>query len=130
MGADGAFKKAAKAHRRTHKERAQPEERAKRGAGLLEKHKDYVVRARNYNEKQRRLKALMEKARFRNPDEFYFKMVNSRTKARRPREPAAGAPKRLLTPSPAVRCLAARRIRMACTRAGRARGPRRSTWTP
>jgi len=129
MGADGAFKKAAKVHRRTHKERAQPEERAKRGAGLLEKHKDYVVRARNYNEKQRRLKTLMEKARFRNPDEFYFKMVNSRTKASHHASKHA-TDQALANTSPAVACLKAHHTRTACTREGRARGPSRSTWTP
>ena|SRR6185369_5292565 len=65
-------------HRRDHKERAQPLAREKRG--LLEKHKDYVLRAKDYNFKQKRLKSLKEKALFRNPDEFYFKMINARTK--------------------------------------------------
>jgi len=65
-------------HRRDHKERAQPLAREKRG--LLEKHKDYVLRAKDYNFKQKRLKSLKEKAFFRNPDEFYFKMINTKTK--------------------------------------------------
>ncbi|CAI2174455.1 14636_t:CDS:2 [Funneliformis geosporum] len=64
--------------RRNHKERAQPRFRQK--YGLLEKRKDYVLRARDYHSKQDRLKAMREKAYFRNPDEFYFKMINSKTK--------------------------------------------------
>ncbi|KAG0216527.1 UTP11-like, U3 small nucleolar ribonucleoprotein [Mortierella sp. GBA30] len=65
-------------HRRNHKERSQPLARQK--YGLLEKKKDYVARARDYHSKQDRLKAMREKAAFRNPDEFYFKMINTRTK--------------------------------------------------
>ncbi|XP_027175791.1 probable U3 small nucleolar RNA-associated protein 11 [Coffea eugenioides] len=63
--------------RRAHKERAQPEVRKK--FGLLEKHKDYVVRAKAYHKKEQALQKLKEKAAFRNPDEFYFKMVKTRT---------------------------------------------------
>jgi U3 small nucleolar RNA-associated protein 11 len=62
----------------THKERAQPAARAK--FGLLEKHKDYVVRAKDYNAKRDRLQALRLKASLRNPDEFYMAMNSSRTK--------------------------------------------------
>lgn len=65
-------------HRRNHKERSQPLARQKHG--LLEKKKDYIARARDYHSKQDRLKAMREKAAFRNPDEFYFKMINTRTK--------------------------------------------------
>lgn len=65
-------------HRRNHKERSQPLNRQK--FGLLEKKKDYVARARDYHSKQDRLKAMREKAAFRNPDEFYFKMINTKTK--------------------------------------------------
>ncbi|KAG0007950.1 UTP11-like, U3 small nucleolar ribonucleoprotein [Entomortierella chlamydospora] len=64
--------------RRNHKERAQPLARQK--YGLLEKKKDYIARARDYHSKQNRLKAMREKAAFRNPDEFYFKMINTKTK--------------------------------------------------
>lgn len=64
--------------RRNHKERAQIGSRAK--YGLLEKKKDYLLRAKDYHSKQNRLKALKEKALFRNPDEFYFKMINNQTK--------------------------------------------------
>lgn len=59
-----------------HKERSQPEARAK--MGLLEKHKDYVLRSRDYHKKQDYLKSLKKKAADRNPDEFYFKMHNSK----------------------------------------------------
>lgn len=48
--------------------------------GLLEKHKDYVLRARDYKSKQDRLRKLREKAAFRNKDEFYWGMVNAKTK--------------------------------------------------
>jgi U3 small nucleolar RNA-associated protein 11 len=64
--------------RRSHKERAQPLKRRK--LGLLEKHSDYVKRARNYNSKKQRIRALQRKAAERNPDEFNFGMVNSKTR--------------------------------------------------
>jgi U3 small nucleolar RNA-associated protein 11 len=63
--------------RRAHKERAQPEARKK--FGLLEKHKDYVVRAKAYHRKEEIIRNLKEKAAFKNPDEFYFKMIKART---------------------------------------------------
>eukprot|EP00735_Rhodelphis_limneticus_P004241 TRINITY_DN15811_c0_g1::TRINITY_DN15811_c0_g1_i1::g.25501::m.25501 TRINITY_DN15811_c0_g1::TRINITY_DN15811_c0_g1_i1::g.25501 ORF type:complete len:266 (+),score=43.57,sp/Q9CZJ1/UTP11_MOUSE/38.43/1e-51,Utp11/PF03998.8/1.1e-67,DUF3763/PF12592.3/2.8e+03,DUF3763/PF12592.3/4.8e+03,DUF3763/PF12592.3/0.21 TRINITY_DN15811_c0_g1_i1:26-823(+) len=59
-----------------HKERHQPAARAR--LGFLEKHKDYVARARDYHSKQDRLNRLREKATFRNPDEFYHAMIHSR----------------------------------------------------
>lgn len=59
----------------THKERAQPGARKK--FGLLEKHKDYVQRARDFHKKQNYLKTLKKKAEERNPDEFYYKMHKS-----------------------------------------------------
>ena len=59
----------------THKERAQPSSRKK--FGLLEKHKDYVIRAKDYHKKQDYLSILKKKAADRNPDEFYFHMHNS-----------------------------------------------------
>ncbi|MCJ1238380.1 hypothetical protein MMC14_006369 [Varicellaria rhodocarpa] len=64
--------------RPTHKERAQPKDREK--WGILEKHKDYSLRAKDYNEKKKRLKILREKAAERNPDEFHFGMMSSRQK--------------------------------------------------
>lgn len=63
--------------RRSHRERAQPHVRQRRG--LLEKRKDYLLRARDYKRKQTTLKRLTEKATERNPDEFYFGMVSGRT---------------------------------------------------
>ncbi|XP_047951481.1 probable U3 small nucleolar RNA-associated protein 11 [Salvia hispanica] len=63
--------------RKAHKERSQPQSRKK--FGLLEKHKDYVERARSFHRKEETLQKLKEKAAFRNPDEFYFKMINSKT---------------------------------------------------
>ncbi|KAL8832786.1 MAG: hypothetical protein Q9191_000058 [Dirinaria sp. TL-2023a] len=63
--------------RRNHKERAQPREREK--WGVLEKHKDYSLRAKDYNAKKTRLKILRQKAADRNPDEFYFGMYSSKT---------------------------------------------------
>ncbi|CAN6443877.1 unnamed protein product [Victoria cruziana] len=64
-------------HRRIHKERSQPESRKK--FGFLQKHKDYVLRARDFHKKEETIRKLKEKAAFKNPDEFYFKMVNTRT---------------------------------------------------
>lgn len=73
-----SYQKRAKSLRRTHRERGQPSSR--KHLGLLEKHKDYVLRARNYQRKKAQLKILHEKARNRNPDEFYYKMVNTQLK--------------------------------------------------
>ena len=70
-----SFKKAAP--RRTHQERSQPLARQK--LGLLEKHKDYVIRAKDFHIKENAIKKLKQKAAFRNPDEFYFAMINSKT---------------------------------------------------
>ncbi|KAK3693665.1 small-subunit processome [Podospora appendiculata] len=64
--------------RRSHRERAQPVERAR--LGLLEKKKDYQKRAKDYNKKKETLKSLRAKAADRNEDEFYFGMM-SRTGA-------------------------------------------------
>ncbi|KAK5812556.1 probable U3 small nucleolar RNA-associated protein 11 [Gossypium arboreum] len=63
--------------RRAHKERAQLSSRRK--FGLLEKHKDYVIRAKAFHKKEETLRKLKEKAAFRNPDEFYFQMIKTRT---------------------------------------------------
>jgi len=64
--------------RKTHKERSQPGDRRK--FGLLEKKKDYVLRARDFHKKEDAIKALKTKAAYRNPDEFYFGMQRNRTK--------------------------------------------------
>lgn len=68
--------------RPTHRERAQP--RARKHLGLLEKHKDYVQRAKDYHKKEDRLRALRRKAAERNPDEFYFRMTQAKTHVRVP----------------------------------------------
>ncbi|NXS63508.1 UTP11 protein, partial [Brachypteracias leptosomus] len=70
-----AFRKAAKSGQRPHRERAQPASRKK--LGLLEKKKDYRLRARDYHKKQNALRALQKKALDKNPDEFYFKMIRA-----------------------------------------------------
>lgn len=66
-------------HRRNHKERSQLAHRSK--LGILEKHADYVKRARDYHSKQDRLTRLKQKASERNKDEFYFSMRNEKTQA-------------------------------------------------
>ncbi|NXH18538.1 UTP11 protein, partial [Bucco capensis] len=70
-----AFRKAAKSGQRPHRERAQLASRKK--LGLLEKKKDYRLRARDYHKKQNALRALQKKALDKNPDEFYFKMIRA-----------------------------------------------------
>ncbi|KAH7914763.1 u3 small nucleolar RNA-associated protein 11 [Hygrophoropsis aurantiaca] len=64
-------------HRRNHKERSQLAHRSR--FGILEKHKDYVLRARDYHSKQDRITRLKQKAADRNKDEFYFGMNKERT---------------------------------------------------
>lgn len=64
-------------HRRNHKERSQLSHRQR--FGILEKHKDYVLRARDYHSKQDRIKRLRQKAAEKNKDEFYFGMNRQRT---------------------------------------------------
>ncbi|GAA5994196.1 rRNA-processing protein UTP11 [Rhodotorula paludigena] len=64
--------------KRQHRERSQPLHRQK--LGLLEKHADYVKRARDFHSKEDRIQKLREKASMRNKDEFYFGMIRSKTK--------------------------------------------------
>jgi len=62
--------------KRKYRERSQPEKR--KHLGLLEKKGDYKLRAKDYHAKEDKINQLKTKARLRNPDEFYFKMVNSK----------------------------------------------------
>eukprot|EP00794_Sanderia_malayensis_P000340 gene340-973_t len=73
-----SLRNAQKGRQRQYKERGQLSNR--KHLGLLEKHKDYVARARDYHKKEKQLRILRRKASERNPDEFYFKMVNQKTK--------------------------------------------------
>ncbi|KAK3705113.1 hypothetical protein LTR37_013480 [Vermiconidia calcicola] len=80
--------------RRNHRERAQPLERSK--WGILEKPKDYKLRAADHKVKKRKLKALQQKASERNEDEFYFGMMSSQSQggvkvAKRGSENAGGS---------------------------------------
>ena len=60
-GESSSVRKATSIFRGKKKERSQPAKRAK--LGLLEKHKDYVKRARDFNSKKRRLRALQARER-------------------------------------------------------------------
>uniref|UniRef100_H2TFX3 U3 small nucleolar RNA-associated protein 11 n=2 Tax=Takifugu rubripes TaxID=31033 RepID=H2TFX3_TAKRU len=70
-----SFRKALKSQQRNHHERSQPGFR--KNLGLLEKKKDYKLRADDYHKKQNTLAALRKKALDKNPDEFYFNMISS-----------------------------------------------------
>ncbi|XP_018582450.1 putative U3 small nucleolar RNA-associated protein 11 [Scleropages formosus] len=70
-----SFRKALKSQQRNHLERSQPGFRKR--LGFLEKKKDYKVRANDFHKKQNTLTALRKKALQRNPDEFYYNMINT-----------------------------------------------------
>eukprot|EP00039_Didymoeca_costata_P003752 m.69491 g.69491 ORF g.69491 m.69491 type:complete len:258 (+) comp12058_c0_seq4:279-1052(+) len=72
------FKKSLKAGRKAHKERSQPYRRRK--LGLLEKGKDWKLRRDDFHFKEKRIKSMHEKARNKNPDEFYFAMTKTTMK--------------------------------------------------
>ena len=63
--------------KRKYRERGQLKKRE--GLGFLEKKQDYKIRAINYHQKQDKLDKLRLKASLKNPDEFYFKMIKSKT---------------------------------------------------
>lgn len=64
---------------KTHKERQQLSSR--RHLGPLEKHKDYLVRARKTHQRQAQQKLLREQAKQKNPDEYSHEMTRAhRTK--------------------------------------------------
>ncbi|ODV94095.1 hypothetical protein PACTADRAFT_34906 [Pachysolen tannophilus NRRL Y-2460] len=63
--------------KKQHRERSQPQERKR--WGLLEKKKDYKLRADDYHKKQAALKVLKVKAANKNEDEYYHSMVSNRS---------------------------------------------------
>jgi U3 small nucleolar RNA-associated protein 11 len=71
-----SFKKAKQ--QRQYRERAQPKERKK--VGFLEHKKDWLVRLRDHQKKKKHLQNLKDKAFFKNPDEFYFKMIKKKVR--------------------------------------------------
>lgn len=62
--------------KKQHRERSQPSERAR--YGLLEKKKDYKLRADDFHKKQAAIQALKNKAANYNPDEYYHSMTRKR----------------------------------------------------
>ena len=82
--------------------------------GMLEKHKDYKLRAVDFHRKEDALQKMKEKAALKNPDEFYFNMVRTKkVPPSRPPRPHAAAARMPLR----------RRVRRwtACTRSRRSR---------
>jgi len=71
-----SWAKASKTGQKFHKERGQIKNRE--FLGLLEKKKDYKLRALDYQRKREQIKNVKRKIQERNPDEFYFNMVNTK----------------------------------------------------
>lgn len=63
--------------KKQHRERSQTQDRSR--FGLLEKKKDYRLRAADYHKKEAALKALRAKAATYNPDEYYHAMTRRET---------------------------------------------------
>uniref|UniRef100_A0AC34QLF6 U3 small nucleolar RNA-associated protein 11 n=1 Tax=Panagrolaimus sp. JU765 TaxID=591449 RepID=A0AC34QLF6_9BILA len=70
-----SLRKFTKINQRIHHERPQPLSRKK--AGYLEHKKDWIQRARDHQEKVKKLKELRRKALERNPDEYHHHMTRS-----------------------------------------------------
>jgi len=66
--------------KKQHRERAQPQRRKR--LGLLEKKKDYRLRAADFHKKQAQLKILKSKAKSYNEDEYYHAMTRKQTDSR------------------------------------------------
>jgi U3 small nucleolar RNA-associated protein 11 len=62
--------------KRKYRERSQLEGRKR--LGLLEKKQDYKIRAEDFHKKEKKFKKIKEQVRTKNPEEFYFKMANSK----------------------------------------------------
>ncbi|CAF2054798.1 unnamed protein product [Rotaria magnacalcarata] len=73
-----SWKKSSKVGQVQHRERSQPSTR--QHLGLLEKKKDYKERAIDYQTKGNVIRELKKKALDKNPEEYYFNMVNTKLK--------------------------------------------------
>lgn len=62
--------------KRKYRERSQPEHR--KHLGLLEKKRDYKLRAEDTHKKEKELEKIRDKVMFKNPDEYYYGMENTR----------------------------------------------------
>eukprot|EP01091_Cochliopodium_minus_P004112 TRINITY_DN14029_c0_g1_i1.p1 TRINITY_DN14029_c0_g1~~TRINITY_DN14029_c0_g1_i1.p1 ORF type:complete len:257 (-),score=84.77 TRINITY_DN14029_c0_g1_i1:56-826(-) len=65
-----------KSRRKVHKERHQPKSR--KGVGFLEHKKDYVVRAKAFNKRKKKMLKLLRRASMKNPLEYNPAMIKSK----------------------------------------------------